>query len=144
QGGISRDTKSYLQQRRLNLRKKLDTKGLDTNEAARLREELREVEKLLQGLPETAPEKPPGPAPGEGQFEVIRLRSANAAEVASALEELFNGKPQKDSLDRRLPRVRIVAEPSSNCVLVQGSAADLATIRYLVEKSLDSSSPHKK
>lgn len=89
-----------------------------------------------------APESPKSPkdtkpskaddkrAPAHGQVEAVRLRSANAAEVARALDQLFNGadkEPRKD-------RVVVIAEPISNSLLIRASQADLAAIRAVLEK----------
>jgi type II secretory pathway component GspD/PulD (secretin) len=84
------------------------------------------------------------PGPGEGDFEVIRLRHASAAAVARTLDEAFNG-PQKAEIPpkgfgppaRRADRIRVVAEPVTNSVLVRASPIDVLSIRRLIERSLD-------
>ncbi len=86
-------------------------------------------------------------APGQGDFEVIRLRHANAAAIAQTLDEIFNGPRAgegkafpgtKGGPPRRENRVRIVPEPVTNTLLVRASPLDLMTIRRLLERSLDS------
>jgi type II secretory pathway component GspD/PulD (secretin) len=69
----------------------------------------------------------------EGDFEVIRLRSANAVDVAKILDEAFNGRPQEKGSQGE-GRIRVVADATTNSVLVRASAADLRTIRTLLDK----------
>jgi type II secretory pathway component GspD/PulD (secretin) len=71
-------------------------------------------------------------APGQGELEVIRLVHGSAVEVARTLDELFNGPGSG-----RIQRVRIVAEPVSNALLVKASPLDLLTIRRLILRNLD-------
>ncbi|HZY83886.1 MAG TPA: secretin N-terminal domain-containing protein, partial [Gemmataceae bacterium] len=72
-------------------------------------------------------------AGGEGEFTVIRLRSGNAVEVARVLAETFNGPA-----GAKVPgRVRIVADPTANALLVRASPLDLLTIRHLLRTALD-------
>ncbi|MCI0640180.1 MAG: hypothetical protein L0Y72_14875 [Gemmataceae bacterium] len=61
---------------------------------------------------------------GEGDFEIIRLRVADAIEVARLLEETMNDRDPK-----ALKRVPVVADPATNSLLVRGSALDLMTVR---------------
>jgi hypothetical protein len=73
-------------------------------------------------------------------FEVIRLKHARATEAARVLDEVFNGaKPGKENPKGgvRLERVRVVADPSSNALIVRASSLDLLTIRNLLEQHLD-------
>ena len=88
---------------------------------------------------------------GEGQFEIIRLKYANAIEVAKILDEMFVGKQQqtnpyqfmyfggmpgrRQQEDKNQPR--IVADPATNSLLVKASPLELATIRNLITKALD-------
>ncbi len=89
---------------------------------------------------------------GEGQFEIIRLKYANAVEVAKILDEMFTGKQQQNQFnpfvyyggmpgrnrqqeDKNQPR--IVADPATNALLVKASPLELATIRNLITKALD-------
>ncbi|MCI0461115.1 MAG: hypothetical protein L0Z62_29550 [Gemmataceae bacterium] len=80
---------------------------------------------------------------GGGDFEVIALRRADAVSVARVLDEVFNGPrrapgaKQPDPGERRIERVRIVAEPVSNALLVRGTPLDLLTLRQMVTKVLD-------
>jgi type II secretory pathway component GspD/PulD (secretin) len=72
---------------------------------------------------------------GEGEFVVIKLRWGNAVEVAKVLTEVFNGPA---GARRAEDRVRIVADPTANALLVRASPLDLLTIRHLLRTDLDS------
>jgi RNA polymerase sigma factor (sigma-70 family) len=66
-----------------------------------------------------------------GDFEMISLKYARATDVAKILDELFNGRRD------RVERVRVVAEPVTNSILLRAAPEDVATIRRLLELSLD-------
>ena len=68
---------------------------------------------------------------GEGDFQVVRLKNANAVLVAQALDELFNGTK------RTKERIRVVADPGTNSLLVKASPIDLVTIRSILGKFID-------
>jgi type II secretory pathway component GspD/PulD (secretin) len=72
---------------------------------------------------------------GEGNFEIVRLRSTDALAAAKVLTEAFNGP----GTGKGPERVRIVADPATNSLLVRASPLDLVTIRRLLETALDSS-----
>jgi type II secretory pathway component GspD/PulD (secretin) len=82
---------------------------------------------------------------GGGDLQVIRLRHATAAAVAQTLDEVFNGPRVGDAKlppglkgpARRTDRVRIIADPASNALLVRATPLDLMTIRRLLEQELD-------
>ncbi|MEI7688455.1 MAG: secretin N-terminal domain-containing protein, partial [Planctomycetota bacterium] len=109
---------------------------------------------------------------GEGDFEVIRLKNANATEIARIIDEAFNGSKQGGqqgggrggapggggfnpisaltgglggmlqsaiggSPAQRVERVRIVADPATNSLLVRATPLDMLTIRNILSKSLD-------
>jgi general secretion pathway protein D len=98
---------------------------------------------------------------GEGGFEVIKLKYANATEAAKALDEVFNGKSATNSNNRggggaasffnrfsrggattqpTTPtpgRVRVVAYPPNNSLLVKASPLDMLTIRDLLANAID-------
>jgi len=85
---------------------------------------------------------------GEGDFEVIRLKHAQAANIAQVLDDVFNGsRPAKGGLGggsmgpgtglARAERVRVVAEPITNTLLINASPLDVITIRNLLSKALD-------
>lgn len=101
----------------------------------------------------------------EGDFEILRLRNASAPQVAKVLEEAFNGPAQQQGaggggaggllgglnpflrfagLGGAAPsnpspnRIRVVADPTSNTLLVRASPLDMYSIRKLLEKALDS------
>jgi general secretion pathway protein D len=107
---------------------------------------------------------------GEGDFEVIRLRYADATEAAQVLDEAFNGKPKSSGkggsskggpsgggginpfslfqqfagggatppADPTAERIRVVADPGTNSLLVRAKPLDMLTIRKLLEKAIDS------
>ena len=103
---------------------------------------------------------------GPGDFEVIRLRNANAMEVSKVIDEMFNGKPQGGPGGRggqggggfgglgggggggfnplamiglggggggnaRVEKIRIVADATTNSLLVKAKPLDMLTIRRL-------------
>jgi type II secretory pathway component GspD/PulD (secretin) len=77
-------------------------------------------------------------------FEIIALRYASAIAVARTLDEAFNGPPSSGLPKQpfgparpRADRVRIVADPATNSLLVKASPLDTLTIRSLVHKALD-------
>jgi type II secretory pathway component GspD/PulD (secretin) len=88
-------------------------------------------------------------AHGEGELEVVRLRTARAVEVARTLDEVFNGPvaagppPGKGKGlgsapgGRRFERIRVGADTATNSLLVRASPLDMLTVRRLVEKALD-------
>jgi type II secretory pathway component GspD/PulD (secretin) len=76
-------------------------------------------------------------APQEGGMEVIRLRHANAIEAARILDEVFNGRPGAGTGARRIERVRIVAEPITNALLIRAAPLDMQTIRRLLTTTVD-------
>jgi type II secretory pathway component GspD/PulD (secretin) len=62
-----------------------------------------------------------------GDFQILPLRSASAQDMARLLHEAFN------SLDAAQPaRVRIVADPASNSLLVQANPLDYLEIKRLL------------
>jgi type II secretion system protein D len=95
---------------------------------------------------------------GDGDFEVIRLKNASAVEAAKVLDEAFNGpkQPAQQSSSPFNPffgrfgapgattptptpgSVRIVADPGSNSLLIKAKPLDLASIRRLLDKAIDS------
>ncbi|MEO2088449.1 MAG: secretin N-terminal domain-containing protein, partial [Gemmataceae bacterium] len=84
--------------------------------------DLKGVEQIIAAL-----DVPPGEV-----YEVIKLKNANAEDVAKVLNEVFNGPGGKGS------RVAVVAEKGSNAVVVtKASAADLKTIKELVKNAMD-------
>jgi type II secretory pathway component GspD/PulD (secretin) len=66
-------------------------------------------------------------------FEVVRLRFAKAADVAKVIDEAFNGKQGV----HKAVRVRVVADPDTNTLLLRATVLDTITIRNLVTRSLD-------
>ncbi len=104
---------------------------------------------------------------GAGDFEVIRLRYADAEETARIIDEVFNGPrqqqnqrggggfgggrggfgggrggfaallAQQQSAQQVKPQVRIVGDPNTNSLLVWGSPLDQITVQNLV-KAIDS------
>jgi hypothetical protein len=58
-------------------------------------------------------------------YEVIRLTSGNAVDVAKVLGEVFGNRGGS---------FRVVAEPTSNSIIVVASQPDLTTVKALLEK----------
>jgi type II secretory pathway component GspD/PulD (secretin) len=108
--------------------------------------------------------------PGPGDYEIIKLGSANAIDAAQALDEVFNGKPaplaggrgggggpgggrggggpgaffaQFGAPQAAPPpaptenRIRVVAYPPTNSLLVRATPLDMISIRNLLAKALD-------
>lgn len=97
----------------------------------------------------------------EGSFEVIKLKKANATNVARVLDEIYNGKPTQGPASpfpfggrgrfggfgmqppangngkNNEPRIRVVADPDSNQIMVKATPLDMAAIKKLVKESLD-------
>src|SRR5438094_5361419 len=94
-------------------------------------------------------------SPGEGDFEVIKLKYAQAADAARIIDEAFNGPKQQPGQQQQGPggiagiaasligipgmggggrgaagaavateRVRVVADPGTNSILVRANALD--------------------
>ena len=62
----------------------------------------------------------------ESGFEIMQLRTASAADIANVLQQAFNGP------DMQTGRVRIVADPASNALLIQANAIDTLAIKRLL------------
>lgn len=77
--------------------------------------------------------------PGDPDFEVVRLKYALARNVAHVLDEAFNGSGGKGGGPAmpRSERVRIVADPATNSLLIKASPLDTLTIRRLLTSALD-------
>jgi type II secretory pathway component GspD/PulD (secretin) len=95
---------------------------------------------------------------GEGDFEVIPIKYSSAIDIARVLDEAFNGPKTPDggkgeyrgpgdmmkkmmmglqpvgSRPARVDRIRVVADPSINAVLVKASPSDMLTIRALLRE----------
>jgi type II secretory pathway component GspD/PulD (secretin) len=106
----------------------------------------RETLDFLQELVEF----PTRPCPRGDDFEVIRLRVGNAVETALILDELFNGTEKEKVVPNRggmalmlggapgkprgrVDRIRVVADPSINAILVKAKPLDMLTIRSLLK-----------
>jgi general secretion pathway protein D len=103
---------------------------------------------------------------GDGDFEIIKLKKANASDAARVIDELFNGKQQpqqggnpfggggnrggmnqfmqqmmrQQQAGMAAPetsKVRVVADPGSNSLLVRASPVEMITIRNLIKNSID-------
>jgi type II secretion system protein D len=96
--------------------------------------------------------------PGEGDLKPIKLEFGNAVEVAKVLDELFNGTKQNNN-QQRTPfggfggpfgrfggnapttptenRIRVVADPQTNTLIVRASPLDELTIRKMLKEFLD-------
>jgi general secretion pathway protein D len=117
---------------------------------------LRTVQELVRLMTQTTG--------GEGDFQVIRLKNANAVDAAKVIDDVFNGpkqqQPQQPQMGGRFggraaffanfaapgaaaptgpheDRVRVVADPATNSLLVRASPLDMMTIRRLLDKAID-------
>jgi beta-lactamase regulating signal transducer with metallopeptidase domain len=131
-GTASSETIAYLRQRIEDLTQLL-ARAADADAKLRLQDEMSRVRgllKLAEAPRNVAQQSPPA------EMLSVRLRYANAAEVAKILEEVFNGKPPAGA-GPRTPRIRAVADPATNTVLIQASPADMPVIRDLLTRTLD-------
>jgi hypothetical protein len=69
----------------------------------------------------------PPAGPGEGQFVVFRLKFGSAVPLSRMLNELMNGEGGSR-------RMRVVADPETNQLLLKGTDNDLATVEALLNK----------
>jgi type II secretory pathway component GspD/PulD (secretin) len=92
---------------------------------------------------------------GMGTFEVIRLKNTSATEAAKILDEAFNGpkqplqqnpfgfggpfgrQQQQFVTPPQENRIRVVADPTSNSLLVKASPLDMLEIRRLLKDAID-------
>ena len=95
---------------------------------------------------------------GEGDFEVIPLKNASAAEAAKLLDAAFNevkpaaapqggfgggffgrfgGQGAQPPANPAPNRIRVVADPATNSLLVRAKPVDMLTIRWLLAKAID-------
>lgn len=85
--------------------------------------------------------------PDTSASRVFYIEHGNVAEIAEAIDEAFNGKRQQGGAGERRrfrpERVRVVAEPSANALIVRASAVDLVNVRQLID-SLDIAPPTDK
>jgi type II secretory pathway component GspD/PulD (secretin) len=96
--------------------------------------------------------------PGKGGFTVIRLKNATATEASKALDEAFNGPKQTNApgqqqfggffgrfggaaaqppVNPEANRIRVVAYPATNSLLVRATPLDMLAIKSLLAKALD-------
>src|SRR5207248_9396809 len=95
----------------------------------------------------------------KGEFEVIHLKNATASDVAKILDEAYNGARRQNqqmqfggfpfggrggfggfAAQQQQPvedRIRVVADPATNSLLVRASPIDMLGIRRLLNTSLD-------
>ncbi|MFO0879228.1 MAG: secretin N-terminal domain-containing protein [Gemmataceae bacterium] len=106
-------------------------------------------------------------SPGKGDFEVIKLTNASATEAAKALDEAFNGPKQPNPMggggggfpfgggglggmfgrfgapgaaapaNPEANRIRVVAYPPTNSILVKATPLDMLAIKSLLAKAID-------
>jgi type II secretory pathway component GspD/PulD (secretin) len=65
------------------------------------------------------------PSPDSAEFLAIQLKYADAAEAAKALDKVFDGGAG---------RIRVVADPRANQLLIKASAIDWAAIRVILQR----------
>ncbi|MCI0681446.1 MAG: hypothetical protein L0Y71_05015 [Gemmataceae bacterium] len=79
----------------------------------------------------------------DGDFDVVRLKHAQAGNVARVLDEAFNaGRSDRGRFGGgpMMPgneRIRVVADPATNSLLIKASPLDTLTIRSLLSRALD-------
>jgi type II secretory pathway component GspD/PulD (secretin) len=82
-------------------------------------------------------------ATGDADFTVIRLKHAKAPNIAQILDEAFNSTTRSGKgggpggFAGRAERIRIVADPATNSLLVKASPLDTFAIRSLIDSALD-------
>ena len=96
---------------------------------------------------------------GDGDFEVIKLKNAQATDAARMLDEAFNGPRQQTQqpggggpaaffaqfagrgaappANPSANRIRVVADPSTNKLLIRATPLDMLAIRRLIAKGID-------
>ncbi len=84
---------------------------------------LRLVQQLVRLLEQTAG--------GEGDYEIIPLKHALAADAVKVVEQTFTDPTGG------VRKVRVVADPGSNSLLVRANLLDLISVRRIVENSVD-------
>lgn len=75
--------------------------------------------------------------PNRSASRVFYIESTDVVELARAIDEAFNGKEQRGDDRRRFlrpERVRIVAEPNSNALIVRASPVDLINVKELIDQ----------
>jgi hypothetical protein len=99
--------------------------------------------------------------PGKGAFQVLKLNHGDATEAAKALDEAFNGSKQQNNQPQQPfnpwasyfarfgrqgaqppanpeeNKIRVVAYPATNSLLVRATALDMLAIKDLLAKALD-------
>lgn len=99
--------------------------------------EVKELTKYVREIDEAAATRsrekasPPKAETPQLEMTVFRLKHTSADEAAKVVGEVFNGP------GRGGDRVKVVADAASNSLLVQGSPADVETIRRLLDKAID-------
>jgi hypothetical protein len=118
-------------------------------------ETLRQVSRLVRLLTETSADV--------SDFHVVRLKNATAADAAKVLDEVFNGPRQQSNPQQaqfqgrfarifgqpapaapaapRQDRVRVVADPETNMLLIRASPLDMVAIRQLIDTAIDVTTP---
>jgi uncharacterized protein (TIGR03067 family) len=91
--------------------------------------DLATVEAILNKLdvPSDNAKAAPPAGPGEGDFKIFPLKNASAIALAKVLDELLNG-------DAGAKRIRVVADPVTNQLLVRGREDDVVTIAKLLQQ----------
>jgi general secretion pathway protein D len=113
-----------------------------------------EAQQLVQELTRLLTQR----SSSDADFEIIKLKNADAVQAAKTLDEYFNGPrqdvqqqqrnrgfqfpgfagmPQPAQTPPAEPKVRVVADPGSNSLLVRANPLDMLTVRTIVEKSID-------
>src|SRR5262245_65665193 len=80
------------------------------------------------------PAVPATPAPAKPEIKIFRLRNGSAEEIAITLSQLFESSPAPFPGARGVvaTRLRIATHASTNSILVQATADDLAMIEAVI------------
>ena len=106
---------------------------------------------------------------GSEDFEVIRLKYANAIDAARMLDECFNGARPQQATTTPVPltvgrrpgvpgrggggepgprtgqdRLRVVADPNINALLIKASPIDMLMVRKMIRDSIDTKEPNSR
>ncbi len=75
----------------------------------------------------------------DADFEVIKLKTARAADAVKILDEAFNGnnRAMTEQEKRVAGAVRVVADPTTNSMLVRARPAEMVRIRKFVDAFID-------
>jgi hypothetical protein len=77
----------------------------------------------------------------EGDYEIIGLKYASAADAARALVQTFRTFDFRRAEDAKEPRIRVMSDSAANSLLVHGNPLDMILVRALVKEKIDRKNP---